>query len=292
MNFADLYAEFIPLRQSLRAFVGENALEEITVQVPKGNDEASFLRLIAWSYVLLFESGRTSIPYLIELPSEETETRARLHASRDLVHDLRTWSFHNLSFTDERELRISRRTARWFIENSGNSPPNNYDGWSACFVSLCSEVHTVVKHCRCALEMALASSDDGEQILEDLKRRLDRNWPAYRFDALVKDAVIRIGQNLDVPKFRQPRLVKWREYLETIPVGDDPEASLVRLIERDVLDHFGVVLPIDGNDVMRCLDLAPGPKVGEALIEARRLHRSGITDREELLARLVQSLGT
>ena len=217
MKLADLNAEYSLLRQSLRTFVGEDALEEISVQLPTGDDEACFLRLIAWSYIFVFEAGRITIPYLVRLPSGVDSKDVDLQSSCDLIHDLRTWSFHNLSFVDDHERGISRRTALWFIGNSGSNPPNNRGGWRKCFECLYTEIRLIVRHCRSALEIALAETEDGGKTVEDLKRRLDRNWPAHKFDEIVTDAATRIGQSLHVPKFRRPRLAKWREYLGTIP---------------------------------------------------------------------------
>ena len=75
-------------------------------------------------------------------------------------------------------------------------------------------------------------------------------------------------------------------FLNSIPDSDSPEILVARLIERDVLDHFESVLPIDGNDVMNALGIPPGPKVGEALLYARRLFGSGVRDPELLLVTL------
>ena len=286
MTLADLNAEYSLLRQSLRTFVSEDALEEISVPIPTGDDEACFLRLIAWSYIFVFEAGRITVPYLIRLPSGLNSENVDLRSSCDLIHDLRTWSFHNLSFVDDRERGISRRTALWFIGNSGSNPPNNRDGWRKCFERLYVEIRLMVRHCRSALEIALTETEDGGKTVDDLTRRLDRDWPAHKFDAIVTDAATRIGQSLHVPMFRQPRLAKWREYLGTIPEGDETEPLLVRLIERDVLDHFGAVLPIDGREIMRKLNLTPGPEVGEALNDARRLYSEGITDKNDVLNHL------
>ena len=288
MTFAELNAEFARLRHSLRTFVGEDALTEISVQPPASQDEASFLRLIAWSYVLVFEAGRVTIPYLINLPSGMDPPQTEIDDARDLIHDLRTWSFHNLGFTEQREILISKRTALWFIENARANPPNSADGWRSCFERLCSDVCVILAHCRSAVELALAESEDRRKIIVDLRLRLDRNWPAHKFDELTSDVVVRLGQTLDVPKFRQARLAKWRAFLETIPESDDPQTLVVRLIERDVLDHFETILPIDGQDVMIALDLSPGPKVGEALTYARLLYRSGVTDADKLLELLLQ----
>ena len=292
MTIADLNAEYNLLRQSLRTFVGENALGEISLQIPTSDDEACFLRLIAWSYIFVFEAGRITVPYLVKLPSAVDNSNVDLQSSCDRIHDLRTWSFHNLSFEDDRERSISRRTALWFIGISGSNPPNNRDGWRKSFECLHAEICLIIRHCRSALEITLAEVEDGGKIVEDLRRRLDRNWPAHKFDEIVTDAATRIGQSLDVPKFRRPRLAKWREYLGTIPESDEPEPSLVRLVERDVLDHFGSVLPVDGREIMLKLNLAPGPEVGEALNDARRLYRAGVTDKDELLERLLEEYST
>lgn len=288
MKFAELNVEFMSLRSSLRTFVSDDALDEISVQPPASDDEASFLRLIAWSYVLVFETGRVTIPYLLKLPSGIYHKEVHPRSACDLIHDLRTWSFHNLGYSDEHGVGISQRVTRWFIDTCGANPPRDRRGWRSCFERLCAEVGAVLTYCRGAVELVLAVSEDGKSIADDLRRRLDRNWPARRFDMLVGDAATRIGQTLDAPKFRQSRLARWREFLETIPEGDDPEALVARLIERDVLDHFESMLPIDGNDVMSALGLESGPKVGDALSDARRLFRSGITDPDELLACLKQ----
>ena len=286
MRFAELNAEFSGLRNSLRAFVGEDALDEIIVQPPSREDEASFLRLVAWSYVFAFEAGRVSIPYFLKLPSRTDRSQNDPHESRSLIHALRTWSFHNLGFSDERNIKMTRRVHQWFIQNGGASPPNSSEGWQRCFERLCIEVGTIVAHCRGAVELVLTGSEDGGDVIADIKRQLDRNWPAYRFDQLVGDAAARIGQKLDVPKFRQSRLGKWREFLQTIPSDDDPQILLVRLIERDVLDHFESVLPIDGRDVMDALGLATGREVGTALRRARWFFDSGIREPKQLLNRL------
>ena len=287
MKFDELNAEFVGLRNALRAFAGEGALGEITVQPPNGEDEASFLRLAAWSYALVFEAGRISIPYLLKLPASPNISMSDAGEARQLVNDLRTLSFHNLGLQSERDVGLYRRTSLWFIENCGANPPNDAICWRACFERLCDAVGSVLAYCKSALETALSDAESMEETIDDLRRRLDRNWSAHRFDQIVGDAALRIGQRLDARQFRERRLSAWREFLETIPEGDDPEGQITRLIERDVLDHFESALPIDGRDAMDILALNPGPEVGEALRLARRLFRSGTTDRAELLERLV-----
>lgn len=289
--FVQLNAGVADLRSSLRSFVGERALSEVTIRPPAGQaDEASFLRLVAWSYALVFEAGRVTIPYLLDLPDATPDAKPNPKAARHLVHDLRTWGFHNLGFSNDQDLAVSQRSQMWFVSTCGAYPPNDSETWQTCFLALCSEVEAIVAHCQVAMVQVLSSTDDGQAATADLRRRIDRVWPAYEFDKLIGDAAVRLGIRVDARKFREPRLPKWRGFLESIPGGDDPESQMIRMIERDLLDYVEEVLPIDGRDVMSTLGLAHGPEVGIALHRARELFRCGIRDREQLLSRLETEL--
>ena len=288
MTFTSLNAATTELWSSLRSFVGESAVNEILVRPPAADhDEASFLRLVAWTYVMTFEAGRVTIPYLLEISGFQFKERPDPKQARHLIHALRTWSFHNLGFNNERDAEMSRRVQLWFIETCGQNPPTDANAWRSCFQVLCAEAETIVVHCQHAMTTVLSSPDDGEAATEDLRRRIDRAWPAHKFHTHVGDAAIRLGITVDAMKFSAPRFAKWRRFLESLPEGDEPVTHMIRLIERDLLDHAADVLPIDGRDVMSVLGLSSGPDVGAALRFARELHRSGICEREDLLNRLI-----
>ncbi len=288
MKFDLLNAEFVRLRYLLRVFVDEKAIDEISIQAPKGEGEASFLRLVAWSYVLMFEAGKVAVPYLIGLPSDSNLSRPELEAKRELIHDLRTWSFHNLDLVNRRSHRISQRTALWFIDVCGSSPPRDAIGWRSCYRQLCFDVHAVLAHCRNAMDMAVVDEDVRQLTIDEMKRRLERDWPAHKFDRLISDAATRMGMKLNVSKFRQTKQGKWKQVLRIVAEDDNPESLIVRLIERDLLDYFGETLPVDGKDIMLALGIAPGHEVAEQLRIARQLYASGVTGKGELLARLSQ----
>ena len=240
------------------------------------------MRLVNWTYVLLFEAGRVVIPYLMKLPSETAGSTSDIKEARTIVHDLRTWISHNIGFSSEREAAISRRVSEWFLSQCKTTEPRDARAWEICFDRLCQEVGTIVKHCQNALDSIVR----GQNEVEDLKRRVDRSWSKDRFEALVGDICVRLSMSTDVPKFVTPRLARWRKFLDTVSEEDDPKGAVIRIIERDLLDHASDILPIDGEDVMNALGLEPGPEVGSALRYARELLRSGIRDRKQLLQRL------
>lgn len=286
MSFTALNADVLELRLALQAYVGPNALKEVSVSPPIGNDdEASFLRLTSWSYVLFFEAGRVSIPFLLKLPNRNGSADRNLLYIRESVRSLRTFSFHNLGLS-ENDARLSRRARDWHHKRCGTVFPKQSQEWRSCFESLCSEVSQVVTHCNGVVDNVLASQTDGHGAIDELKRRLDRNWPAHSFDKLVKDVLVRLDQELHVSAFRNQHLSKWRDHLECLPEGVNIETEIVRFIERDVLNHFDNKLPIDGRDIIK-LGISKGRPVGDALRKARELYMLDRSlSRQDLLDRI------
>ena len=127
--------------------------------------------------------------------------------------------------------------------------------------------------------------------IDNLKFRIERDWPPHKFDMIVGDAAVRLGVRVNSQAFRESRLSKWREYLKSLPESDHPESLMIRMIERDLLDFTADLLPIDGNDVMRVLAIEPGPNVAVALRRARELLKSGIRDPEQILNQLRKERG-
>ena len=284
MRFSSLNAEVSELRHALQAFVGPKALDEIRLRHPTSdNDEASFMRLTSWSYVLLFEVGRVSIRFLLELPRQKDNTGGNLKSVLTNVHSLRTFYFHNMGLS-ERDLQLSRKTRHWHLEKCGTAIPKRSQEWRKCFESLCYEVSEVIAHCHGAVDTVLASPIDGDRTIADLKKRLDRNWPAHRFDGLVGDVLVQLGSGngLKIPAFRERHVSRWRDYLECLPEGEDVEAKVIRVIERDVLNHFDGVLPIGGKDIIE-LGIPQGPNIKLALRKAREHMLESNKSREELL---------
>ena len=186
---------------------------------------------------------------------------------------------------------MTRRVYQWFGNHGGIPNSSDDEIWQRCFEGLCLEVRGIVAHCQNVVMWAIDSSDDGKTVIADLQRRLNRNWPTYEFDRLIEDACVRFAIQINVPKFREPRLPKWREFLATVHEDDNPEDRMVAMIEKDLLDHMDETLPIDGRDVMALLQLDAGPAVGEALRRAREHFRAGTRDRIQLLTCLADEYG-
>lgn len=168
MIFSELNNAVQELRDSLQSSVHNDALPEITIRTPSGyRDEASFMRLVNWSYVLLFETGRVTIPYLLSLPAKTTTSVANLRESRQIVHSLRTWISHNVGFSSERDNAIRSRVELWFITQCGEIEPSDALAWEKVFRALCLEVHNIIDHCRMSVKESLADPYDREIFVTD-----------------------------------------------------------------------------------------------------------------------------
>jgi len=292
VSFQRVNALYIDLRDGLRAQIDPVAIGDLNVRPPSGSaDEASFLRLTAWCYALLFEVGRTSIPFLLKLAGFSPTAEAKAHrATQESVHCLRTSLSHNLGFDDGHDLQIRKGASEWFLRACGAIFPASEDQWKACFIRLCSDVEHLLTHSISILSAA-AASPERDITFAALRQRLKRDWPAHVYDEMVTDAAARIGEKINARALRERRLNDWRRFVEALSDETDMASEVERLIESDVLEHFRARLPISARDLIVALELAPGPRVKTALEIARQAFASGITSRELLIDAVRDQLG-
>ncbi|MGD9733676.1 MAG: hypothetical protein AB7U45_15985, partial [Desulfamplus sp.] len=146
MNFAALNSAVNDLRNGLCSQVSESALLSVKSRPPTGNnDEASFLRLTTWCYILIFEAGRVGIRYLLKVPPPlgDPDRSASANKICNNVNLLRTWFFHNLDFDDKKRKEVSN----WFLAQCKVISPTDRKHWKACIQALCREGIELVLYC-------------------------------------------------------------------------------------------------------------------------------------------------
>jgi hypothetical protein len=289
VTFVELNASFTDLRDGVRAQAGREAFGDLNIRPPAGEaDEASFLRLIAWCYSLLFEAGRITVPFLLDLNLREAiVTGSQRHKeARVMVQYLRTIMFHNLGFDEEHDVNIRKAVSDWFLETCGAVFPNSAAEWNKCFERLCNSVRDLVAHCSLVLSVVASSPEDRETILKDLGQRLNRDWEAHQFDRMIEDAASRLGERINARAFRERRLNDWRRFLAALPEEADAELEMERLIDGEIADHFRSRSPVRTRELMDVLGLDPGPEVKRAMEIAQGIFESGVRDRDELLAKV------
>lgn len=245
MNFGEVSTAYGQLRRRLSVYAGQDALQNITIDPPKGvSDELSFLRMVAWSYVLLYEAGRVPFSYLRQLPPWNQPASALL----PYVRALRTWTSHNLALDNAADIATLRDAIAWFSKTCGVGTPTSSSHWEKCFTSLCADLVVLLSAALGACD-AFESLEDRDRLVEGLKRRLDRDWAAYRFDAVVEEVAIRLGyEGIDPVRVRSRHLDAWRKVVAS-STDDHLERNLKLRIEADILAMMGSALPLTSEEL-------------------------------------------
>lgn len=245
MNFTTLTGDFLTLRAKLAAYIGPHALTDITVQPPaKINDELSFLRLVAWGYALLHESGKTTLQFLRELPPWSEPGVALLPH----VRALRTWSSHNLSFDKTSDAKTIRVALQWFTRTCGSGSPSTSGEWKQCFLALADDLDGLLRKAIASCD-CLEKNEDKVALTAELLKRLNRNWEAYKFDEYVEEVTKQLGYiGLDAKSIREKHLNEWRTVV-SVSSDADIDRNLTLRIERDVLRLLGEALPVTAEEL-------------------------------------------
>jgi hypothetical protein len=293
MNFAELHARASDLRHAFQTQVGPKAMGETGVRGPAGTaDEAAFLRLTAWSFAILFEQGRITIPFLLQesLPNASAFEVKRHRETRAIIQSLRTWLFHSLTADNEHDLTISKAVSAWFLTTCGSTSPQKPSDWESCFRAQCAEVSELMTYCTTIISGIAAAREDAKMIFDDLRRRLLREWEPHQYDALIEDAATRMGETINARPLRDRHISEWRKYLASLTDDADCQREMERVIDGEVANHFRATLPLTARELMEGLQLEPGPAVKRAIELLRQLHDSGVRDKQKLLSGVAAGL--
>lgn len=291
MNFADVNAGVIDLRHAVNTQVQSNAFREIGTRGPAGaEDEAGFLRLVAWSYAFLFERGRIIVPFLLQVPDQDTTKMEEHQTTRKHVQMLRTWLFHSLDADSERDLEIGKSASQWFLSRCGTTSPQKPADWQQAFSALCAQVTSFAVHCTGLVSKIARDPESAELQFGVLRLRLNRDWQAFQFDQIVEDAATRLGQKIDVKAFRARRLSEWRKFLAALPEDADLKVEMQRVIDSEVFAHFRSRLPVSSDELMQAFALPPGTDVLFALEMARYLSSLSVISKDSLMKQLSTAL--
>ncbi len=287
MTFGSVNGAYLTLKQRLAVHVGGDAIGEITVQPPpNSNDELSFLRLVSWAYTLIHEAGRVALNFLKELPPSSSYEPILPH-----VRGLRTWISHNLSLAKDSDRKAIAAAFGWFRRTCGVGTPASPEQWQACFSGLCTEL-TILLNAAIRACDSLDSRDDGARLTQELNKRLQRNWDAYRFDSYVETAKRRLGYGgLNTVVFRQRHLDNWRKIVAIAEDGAIDRLLALR-IEADLLLLMGDALPVTTSEILEKARFTDPAQLGAAMMLMRRLSSPGLSLSETLGAVLSEYLAS
>ncbi|WP_338790486.1 hypothetical protein [Pseudomonas sp. AE27] len=246
MSFAEIHQLHLDFKRRLTSIVGKEVFSEITVSPPRAtDDELSFLRLISWGYVLVFESGRGPLSFLKNLPPlNQSNGQLIPH-----LHSLRTWTSHNLDFDKKRDIKTIRAATLWLLEKCGTGSPERHQEWEACFNALAGDLKNLLRNAISACD-CFEKHEDREMLIQALNKSLDRNWEAFLFDEYVQKALSKF-QYTGIPpiEIRKTNLEAWRRIVSISEDEDSIERNLTLRIENDVLTLMASAFPSTSEEI-------------------------------------------
>lgn len=246
MSFAEIHQLHLDFKRRLTSIVGKEVFSEITVSPPRStNDELSFLRLISWGYVLVFESGRGPLNFLKNLPPLSQSTGQLLPH----LHSLRTWTSHNLDFDKKRDVKTIQAATIWLLEKCGTGSPESSQEWEACFKALAEDLKNLLRNAISACD-CFEKHEDRESLIQALNKSLDRNWDAFMFDDYVQKALTKFHYNgITAVEIRKPNLDAWRRIVSASEDEASIERNLTLRIETDVLSLMASAFPSTSEEI-------------------------------------------
>ena len=271
------------LRQRLSVHAPDSC-RHISVLLPHDfSDELGFYRLVFWGYALFHEAAKVPLQFLTKLPPRLSDDLVFRELSR-----LRTYVSHNLNHSRKRDQSTYMFVHSWFGRACGHGSPDGPDEYGMCCDFLAERL-------RCALSGAIAACDllddptDGARLVSDLRSRVDLRWEAHRFDSIVQECAVRLGNpGLDLKRFRNRHLDKWRRTLVESQASQRVHALELR-IEEDLLGAIGEALPLSSKEAWVQLGVAGVDAVVAALLLLRNSRRFGRLALPELIQRVASS---
>lgn len=256
MNSAELLTLYEELRTRVNFHV-PGSMKEISVRLPATlGSEIAFFRLVNWSYVLVQEAAKLPLDFLTQLSQLKARTPVRSEVST-----LRTYVAHNLEGTSARTTQQRAAAFAWFNAACGAGSPQVSKHYRACCRYLARKVYDTLSAALAACDI-LSFAEDGPRLVDDLRQRVNSNWEAYRFDAIVESSAEDLMcKHLDLKAFRERNLEAFRAAVKVSPIDEQERAARIA-IEAKLLREIKGSLPLTADEVSKFL----GFRSREALI--------------------------
>lgn len=283
MSFAEIHTLHLDFKRRLTSIVGGEVFSEITLAPPRGtNDELSFMRLIAWGYVLVFESGRGPLSFLKNLPPLNKPGAPNLKH----LNALRTWTSHNLVLGKSRDITTIQSATMWLLQKSGTGSPDSTADWEKCFSALSDDLKNLLRQAILACD-CFEKSEDRSDLIEAFKKSLDRNWDAYVFDKYVGLAVEKFGYGgISALEIRRSNLDAWRRIVAVSDDDESIERNLMIRVENDVLSLMAASFPLTSNEVACKVCISDNISITAAMLYLRESSGENLVNVESVLSEL------
>ena len=283
MNFTEIHNLQLEFKRRLAALAEREVFPEITVNPPKGTqDELSFIRLVAWGYVLVFEAGKNSFKFLRQLPPL-SDIKGPLLPH---LQALRTWASHNLELGKKHDIGTVRIATTWLLSKCDTGSPSTPQHWEICFEAIANDLklllENAIKACDC-----FDKSEDKDNLTIKFKTHLERSWDAFKFDIYIENAFDKFGYTgLSAKEFRTYHLDSWRKIVVSSIDDKAIEKNLTIRIENDVLNLMSNSVPLLSSEIQHKVKNYEKGAVITAMLYLRELSGERLSNVQSVISEL------
>lgn len=283
MNFSELHHLHLDFKRRLTSILGKEVFPEITLNPPTGDsDELSFIRLVSWGYVFVYEAGRAPLNFLKKLPPLDGYTGKVLPS----LHALRTWANHNLEFEKSSDVKTVRVATTWLIEKCQTGSPSKPEHWKKCFDAMGSDLKKLLENCLLACD-CFDLHEDRAGLISSFEQSLDRNWSAYLFDGYAEKALQKFGyEGLSAQQIRISNLDAWRKIVLSSIDDESINRNLTIRVENDILKLMASSFPMTSTEISKIINRDEKAIVIAAMIYLREFSGDKMQNAGEVLEAL------
>jgi hypothetical protein len=243
--------------------------------------ELCLQRLISWAYMLFVEAAEPNLRIILKLASGLRQDLGTVSRTRIAVAALRTLEQHRLDAGSEHDGKTVDAASAWYEGACGRrqaEPEDVEQCIGRLMLDVVAGLEAVVAFLR-----ALAGDEFRDLIVRQWRDLAEKQWPKYRFEALVAEVLSGLGRaDLRADVVTERLLGALQQSLAGTSDAVDRESVIRAMVERKISEEFPRDMPVDGRDII-ALGIAPSAEVGRILSELRAHFAENNASRAELL---------
>ncbi len=263
--------------------------EDINIKKLKSSpSELGFLYLIALLYISYFECGKIGVKFLIGKMEAFNLCSSKYELHLRDVNDLRTYLYHNLSYTNAPDVKRITRCKNWFEDSCGSADIGEEAEWNLCLehaynntIELLNDLEDVI----CFIE----ADDFKYDIIDDWRFSINNRITKYECEIFVGEIADYLGKEVNEYKLTNVYFSKWCQEVKYENYTDKCEylQRIRKAIEGTLIREIRKSLPISGKDIMEKFSLSGGKKIGELLLKATEIFETDENmSKQDILDRL------
>ncbi len=262
-----------------------------SLECSNSNDgELRFLRAVLYFYSLLCECGAKPVRFCSNQTPLQKRSATDPQVTLKIVHALRTQVAHSLDASGKDNGLIETASA-WFRQQIGENIPRTDVHWTKChdqFMAVGMELLRNIK-----LFLAEIESDfEMKEMKEDLREAIEGGIDRVTIESIAVEALDQQGRtDISPGSFCERHFADWSKVLSLKSARTDPRRE-IRLLIETAITKLPPHSPITTPEMIAALGITRGPLVGVLVLERDRLLRSGVVDRNGLIAKLADYLRT